>query len=582
MRKTASMFLYFILASGVFLTGTAFAFDTGALGGSAGTADWSLGCGTGKRVTGIRVKYGGVIDKLKLRCTAISSTGTWSNTNHEWTSYTASDSPTPATNTADALCASNQFVAGFNVYRKQVTTGQTVVAKVAIFCRGANSQSVATGNAQEHSAGGSATGGSWNQNHLNCTTSSTTTMAFGAKGRRGWYVDNMRLRCVDPPPPPPIPQSAPVLVFPRWNATSTGEDYGATPSWTVRLQPVANATRYQICLRVSGSQTCYFNQTLEASSAFASGNTLQFGVTIPADPQSSISQWTARACNSASQCGPWASAESFTVVPNAPALTAPNNNQTITNTRTVTFTWQANNAANAGYQLIIYRTGQQSGYNAYNPTAALPVPHQTIQIPAGTTSYTYTLAPGLTAVRWGVYACANFTGKGRRCSLGLSGIRGLSVPPFFAFTLAPTFKHDRCKNCHAVAADNFVKDTATDTDNGLPSNHTNVNATTNCASCHTNSLLPTQGTINPGWHAAPTSMDFRNRTDAQLCSMAQNPGSVAGSVLNHLTQDKLILWAVGDGRRPQNSTPYPTAPPNNITTWQNLIQTWVNAGTPCN
>ncbi len=575
MRQVKILLLGTILI-GSFAAGQVYAFDTSALGGSAGTADWSLGCGS-KRVTGVRVRHGTVIDKIKLRCTEISSTGAWSNTNHEWTDYTASDSPNPATDTADALCGSNRFVAGFNVYRRQITTGQTVVARVALKCRQANAQSVATGTDESPEAGAPATGGSWNQTNLFCTSSGVTMIAFGARGRRGWYLDNVKLRCVDPPA---TPSAAPTLVFPRWNATAVGDDYGATPGWVVRLQSVSGAVKYQICLRDSGAQNCYYNQTLDASSAFASGNTLQFAVTIPADRQSTISQWTARACNSVPQCGPWAAtAESFTVVPSPPTLSAPADNQVISNTRTVTFTWQANQAANAGYQLVLWRTGQQSGYSVYSPAAALTAPHQSIQIPAGTTSYTYNLAPGLTSVQWGVYACANFTNKGRRCSLGTQP-RGFTVPAFFGFAMAPTFRHERCANCHAVVPDNFAKDTSTDTSKGLPSNHTTVNASTNCATCHTNSLLPTQGTINPGWHA-PSGMDFRNRTDAQLCTMAQTFGG-AGSVLNHLTQDKLILWAIGDGRRPSNSTPYPTAPPNNITTWQGLVQSWVNAGTPCN
>lgn len=364
-----------------------------------------------------------MIDKIKLRCTAISSTGTWSNSDHEWTDYTPSDSPSPATDTADALCGSNRFVAGFNVYRRQITTGQTVVAKVALKCRQANSQSVATGTDETPEAG------------------------------------------------------------------------------------------------------------------------------------------------------------------------APATNQVISNTRTVTFTWQANQAANAGYQLVMWRTGQQSGYSVYNPTAALATPHQSIQIPAGTTSYTYNLPPGLTAVQWGVYACANFPNKGRRCSLGTQP-RGFTVPAFFGFAMAPTFRHERCANCHAVVPDNFVKDTATDTDNGLPSNHTTVNASTNCATCHTNNLLPTAGTINPGWHA-PSGMDFRNKNIQELCSMAKRGAggaTSANAVRDHLTQDKLILWVVGDGRVPQNRPTLQTAPPETtphntnqeIQAWQQLVNRWVDYGMPCN
>jgi hypothetical protein len=180
-------------------------------------------------------------------------------------------------------------------------------------------------------------------------------------------------------------------------------------------------------------------------------------------------------------------------------------------------------------------------------------------------------------VRWSVNACTTAVGCGSPANA--QQIRQLNWPPLFSFAteLAPTFRHERCVNCHAVVATNFARVTP-----GLGAAHPSVAATTNCQTCHTNTLLPTQGTINPGWHAAPASMDLRNLTDAQLCQRATNPGSVAGSVLNHLTQDKLILWAIADGRLP-NSITKPTAPPNSISTWQARVQSWINAGMPpCN
>lgn len=150
----------------------------------------------------------------------------------------------------------------------------------------------------------------------------------------------------------------------------------------------------------------------------------------------------------------------------------------------------------------------------------------------------------------------------------------------FITNLRPAFQHDRCKNCHAVAVDNFQNDTATITTRGLPITHPVVNATTTCTTCHTNTLLPPLGHINPGWQAAPSSMDFRGKTDVQLCQMARNAGSVAGTPFEHLFGDKLVLWAIGDGRVPGNRT-LPLAPPGTIPTWRNLVLDWVNAGKVC-
>ena len=47
-----------------------------------------------------------------------------------------------------------------------------------------------------------------------------------------------------------------------------------------------------------------------------------------------------------------------------------------------------------------------------------------------------------------------------------------------------------------------------------------------------------------------------------------------------MSEDKLVLWAVGDGRVPFGGT-YPTAPPNDIEQWRSLVQEWVSAGLPC-
>jgi hypothetical protein len=52
------------------------------------------------------------------------------------------------------------------------------------------------------------------------------------------------------------------------------------------------------------------------------------------------------------------------------------------------------------------------------------------------------------------------------------------------------------------------------------------------------------------------------------------------AVLDYMTQDKLILWAVGDGRVP-NGQIRAAAPPGSIATWQSTVQAWVNAGMPC-
>ncbi|AKS43024.1 hypothetical protein [Wenzhouxiangella marina] len=148
----------------------------------------------------------------------------------------------------------------------------------------------------------------------------------------------------------------------------------------------------------------------------------------------------------------------------------------------------------------------------------------------------------------------------------------------FSSQLAPSFRHPRCTTCHAVAATDFRR--VTDNPPGvLPAAHPVVSASTDCTGCHNASVLPIEGTIDPGWQSAPIAFDFRDRSDLELCNLASQPVS-GHSPLEHMSEDKLVLWAVGDGRLPFGGT-VPTAPPNDIAQWRGLIQQWVAAGMPC-
>ncbi len=149
----------------------------------------------------------------------------------------------------------------------------------------------------------------------------------------------------------------------------------------------------------------------------------------------------------------------------------------------------------------------------------------------------------------------------------------------FSDHLAVTFRHPRCVTCHAVAATDFRR--VNDEPPGvLPASHPIVNAGTDCVACHTSALLPGTGKIDPGWQSAPAHLDFRNLDDATLCNMASQPVSGHGP-LDHMTQDRLVLWAVGDGRVPFGNPALPLAPPQDIPTWQQLVAEWVADGMNC-
>jgi|GEM_PF-3449099 len=371
----------------------------------------------------------------------------------------------------------------------------------------------------------------------------------------------------------------------------------------VQLMPVPNAARYDICVKdAGGGGQCYFRASFTPSQGVkGQDGSLRFFARIPVEKQTTTGEWSAAAClnGNDNSCSNFAPGKRFIVLTRQATATEPAGSAAISNTRTVRFRWTNNPLANDGTQLIILRGDYPPDTNGFvggNPTVA-PPPGISLAVPRGANSYDVTLPPGLTTIRWAVGTCHNFTNanKGRRCSARYTTWRTATVPGFFGFVIMPTFQHARCVNCHAVAAENFQNDPDSNPNGGLPANHPVVTATTNnqstqnglgCRSCHTDALLPDQGNVNPGWHAAPAGLDFRNRTLMEHCLAAHFGAGNATSpaaVLSHLTEDKLILWAIGDGRVPvSGGGTRPLAPPGNINTWRKQITVWVNAGMPCN
>lgn len=145
--------------------------------------------------------------------------------------------------------------------------------------------------------------------------------------------------------------------------------------------------------------------------------------------------------------------------------------------------------------------------------------------------------------------------------------------------IEPAFKAASCVNCHSAAAGNFAS---------LSSQHSGTNAAVMnpgaCTGCHSDSLLPhglAQVTHPISWQAPSSAMDFRNRSDAQLCQMAGNPGSIASDTLDHLKGDPLILWAVQGGPLPLNQGNAPSAFTGGVSAWNAAVEAWVAAGKPC-
>jgi hypothetical protein len=329
-------------------------------------------------------------------------------------------------------------------------------------------------------------------------------------------------------------------------------------------------------------------------------------------------------CDNNDQCGQGFLEEKFIVLPTAPTLYGPATPHTVPANRVVTFSWQHNsmNLSQLGvpsvpgdYQLtILTRAPEDIGYPWAN-LDTLAFPNVSARLGIGSNCpvvpgqsnlnrrcHTLTIAPGTTNLIWTIANCATFPEKGRRC--GPSAFRSLNAPQpmavSFSANLAPTFRHARCVNCHAVRADNYQLDSPSNPPGGLPSNHPVAPTASGiwtpalensgaCATCHITigreSLLPEDGSINPGWHTPEPGLapgtDFRNKTDADLCVLAKRAVATAQNAQEHLSEDKLILWAVGDGRVP-GGTRKLTAPPHSIQGWQLIVEMWARADMPCN
>ncbi len=413
----------------------------------------------------------------------------------------------------------------------------------------------------------------------------------------------------------------PTIVRPVWNGPPQFHSAWVGDFTQVIIRPVPNVSRFQLILFRAGAGVAYSTRIFTQAEGVAEGTganrTIRFTVQIPSNEQGFINRLVVKSCNNNNQCGNNASSEQFIVLPTAPTLFGPAHPTTVPANRVVTFSWKHNSTNLSGlgvtsvpgdYQLtILTRPPEDIGY-PWADLETLAFPNVSTRLGTGSNCpfvpgqsnlnhrcHTLTLAPGTTYLIWTIANCATFPEKGRRC--GPSSFRSLNAPQpmaiSFSANLAPTLRHARCVNCHAVKADNYQNDAASNPQGGLPSNHPhpedNPNLNWNvarednaqCAGCHTDGLLPAEGELRPGWHTPASARDFRNKTNDDLCRMAKTFVSPATSAQHHLTEDNLLLWAVGDGRVP-DGTRRLTASPHSIRGWQLIVAVWENAGMPCN
>jgi hypothetical protein len=183
------------------------------------------------------------------------------------------------------------------------------------------------------------------------------------------------------------------------------------------------------------------------------------------------------------------------------------------------------------------------------------------------------LVVGFTGMRWFAYSAAAAAPASAIPAAAAHGDGTL----FTAFV--PVLRNPRCMNCHSQG------DYPRQGDDGHP--HTmNVRrgpvgmgvTAEKCSTCHQDhdlagAHLPPGA---PGWRLPP--MIWQGLTDAQLCASIKDPKQNRGrnidQLVEHLTEDKLVMWgwSPGEGR-----TPIPM-PHDEFST---KVKLWQAAGAPC-
>ena len=149
------------------------------------------------------------------------------------------------------------------------------------------------------------------------------------------------------------------------------------------------------------------------------------------------------------------------------------------------------------------------------------------------------------------------------------------------------FSHPRCANCH-VPADNRPRWSGANYGTRPRVHGMNVNGdesrigarTMMCGTCHakTNSPVPHGPPGAEVWALAPLSMQWWDRTSAQICEQIKdskrNGGRTLEQVIEHVDHDKLVSWgwSPGPGREPAPRTKDALVAD---------LRVWVKRGAPC-
>ena len=145
--------------------------------------------------------------------------------------------------------------------------------------------------------------------------------------------------------------------------------------------------------------------------------------------------------------------------------------------------------------------------------------------------------------------------------------------------------HPRCLNCHPAGNSPKQGDEARlhvppmvrgAKDDGPAGLH--------CSTCHQNQNFAASGVPGaPGWHLAPLSMAWEDKTPGQVCRQIldrkRNGGKTLQQIVHHMTDDELVGWGWAPGKdvNGRERQPVPIAKDE----FRRIVNAWAQAGAPC-
>lgn len=139
--------------------------------------------------------------------------------------------------------------------------------------------------------------------------------------------------------------------------------------------------------------------------------------------------------------------------------------------------------------------------------------------------------------------------------------------------------HERCINCHPT--DNVPKQGSEGNPHRFEITRINVDAATNCNTCHQASNNDFSGVPGaPHWSLAPESMGWQGLSKTEIARIMMDPATngnrSAEDILHHLTEDELVLWAWEPGVD-ANGVPRET-PPVSREDYIAAVKKWIALG----